>query len=136
MMSQQMMPSMLPSACGNRRARKSGRSVELAGARVTFELGVDVFDEDLAAELLAEEADVAADDRPEIEERRRLREVSDDEQLAQRFGGKQRLVHRRRRRDDASLAVRFAALQSDRAGPSALRNGDSGIMNQESEIRN
>ena len=37
--------------------------VELAFAHVPIEIGEDVLDEDLAAELFAEEADVAADDR-------------------------------------------------------------------------
>ena len=40
-----------------------GEFVERAGADVPIELGKQILDEDLAAELLAEKADVAADDR-------------------------------------------------------------------------
>ena len=66
------MPSTEPVACGNRFLQKRRQRVELALADVPIEIGEDVLDEDLAAELFAEEADVAADDRPEVEQHRRL----------------------------------------------------------------
>jgi hypothetical protein len=43
---------------------------------VTLELSVDIFDENLAADLLAEEADIAADDRTKIDERGDSRPVN------------------------------------------------------------
>ena len=46
--------------------------VERAGARMPVEVGEQVLDEQLAAELLAEERDVGADDRAEVDEHRRL----------------------------------------------------------------
>src|SRR5205085_8549968 len=62
------------------------------GSRMAFELGVDVFDEDLAADLFAKEADIAANYRTQIDDRRRLARRQCRQQLAQRLGGKQRFV--------------------------------------------
>ena len=59
-------------ACGNASWRAPGSASQLAVADVPIEIREDVLDENLAAELLAEEADVAADDRPEVEQHRRL----------------------------------------------------------------
>ena len=64
------MPSTDPSACGNRFEKNSGSSSSFLLAHVSIEIGVDVLDKDLAAELLAEEVHVAADDRSEIEQDR------------------------------------------------------------------
>ena len=52
--------------------RETPAAPRAAVADVPIEIGEDVLDENLAAELLAEEADVAADDRAEIEQHRRL----------------------------------------------------------------
>ena len=48
--------------------------------------------EDLAAELLAEEGDVAADDRAEIEQRRLRMRAQAGEELRQRLGRMRRRV--------------------------------------------
>jgi hypothetical protein len=49
------------------RADGVGQFVERAGARVPIVVGEEILDEQLAAEALAEERDVAADDRAEVE---------------------------------------------------------------------
>ena len=92
MRSQHRMPSTAPSACGKRVLQELGQRVELAVAHVAIEIREDVLDEDLAAELLAEKADVAADDRPEIEQHRRLARRQRGEKLAERLGGENGIV--------------------------------------------
>ena len=64
------MPSTLSAGCGKRVSKNFGRSVELVFLHVPIDVRRHVFDADPAAELFAEERDVAADDRPEIEEQR------------------------------------------------------------------
>src|SRR5262249_50711123 len=64
----------------------------LPRVRVTLELCVDVFDENLAADLFAKKADVAADDRAEIDERRRFAPRQCREEFSQRFGREERFV--------------------------------------------
>ncbi len=59
---------------------------------MAIEVGEDVLDEDLAAELLAEEADVAADDRTEIEQDRRFARRERLQKLAQRLRGEDRIL--------------------------------------------
>ena len=63
-------------------------------ADVPIEVGEDVLDENLAAELLAEEADVAADDRTEIEQDGQLARRQRCQELAEGFGGENRIVGR------------------------------------------
>src|SRR5689334_21199461 len=53
-------------------AEKVWKCRELPLANVTIEVGEHVLDENLAAELFAEEAHIAADDRAEIEQPRRF----------------------------------------------------------------
>ena len=64
------MPSKLPDSCGKRLDSDAGELVELVFADVTIDVLRQILDDDLAAELLAEEADVGADDRTEIEQHR------------------------------------------------------------------
>ena len=88
MRSQHRMPSTDAGLLREPLPQKSRRSCSsLAVADVPIEIGEDVLDEDLAAELLAEEADVAADDGPEIEEHRRLARREGRQELAERLGG-------------------------------------------------
>src|SRR6266571_5341822 len=64
-----------------------GERVLRAGADLTIDLAGEILDEQLAAEVLAEEGDVGADDRTKIDEYRRLvvRERADE--LGERLGG-------------------------------------------------
>src|SRR5438874_1435666 len=64
---------------------KGRQRLKRALARVPVEVGENVLDEDLAAQLLAEEADVAADDRAEIEEDRRFARGQRRQELAERL---------------------------------------------------
>ena len=67
--------------------------VERAGPRVPVEVGEQILDEQLAAEPLAEERDVGADDRAEIDEHRRLRLAGERrEELREGLGRDDRLV--------------------------------------------
>src|SRR5262249_4394134 len=90
--------------------------LELAVADVTIDVGEDVLDENLAAELLAEKADVAADDRAQVEQDRRLPRRQAREKLSQSFGREDGIVdHRRcgeRMRIRLGLARREAVEQS------------------------
>ena len=89
------MPSTVAVACGNALVEELGQRLELPLADVSIDVGEDVLDEDLAAELLAEKAHVAADDRPEIEQHRRFARGQRGEEFPERFGGKDRIVARR-----------------------------------------
>src|SRR5204863_8735040 len=71
--------------------------LELALADVAIDVGEDVLDEDLAPELFAEIADVAADDRSEIEQDRHLARRHGLQELVKGFGGKNRIVGGARR---------------------------------------
>ena len=48
-----------------------GQVLERAGPRMPIDVVEDILDEQLAAKPLAEELDVAPEDRPEVEEQRR-----------------------------------------------------------------
>ena len=71
-----------------------------------IDIGVDVLDEDFAPELLAEEVDVAADDRPQIEEDRRLTAGQRGQEFAESLRREDRVVPRQRRGGDTRLRVR------------------------------
>ena len=86
------MPSIDPSGLRKASRQKGGKGFHVARSHVTLELGVDIFDEDLAADLLAEEADIAADDRAEIDERRRLAAGQRRQQFSKGFCGEQRFI--------------------------------------------
>ena len=96
MRSQHRMPSTDADSCGKRCRSDSVKRSVRAGADVAIEIGEQILDEDLAAELLAEEADVGADDGPQIEEHGRLAAREARQELAERLGRKQRLGIRRR----------------------------------------
>ena len=84
-MSQQRTPSTLASAMREALRQRLGQRVARAGARVPVDLGGEILDEQLAAELLAEERDVGADDRAEVDEHRRLVVRERGEELRQRL---------------------------------------------------
>src|SRR3954465_4035001 len=73
---------------------KGGEFVELAAANMAIEVREDILDENLAAELLAKETDVAADDRPEIEQDGRLLRGERGQKLPKGFRGKDGVVDR------------------------------------------
>ncbi len=56
--------------------------------RITIEIGEQIFEDDLAAEALAEERDVRADDRPEVHQDRRFARRQGRQEFSQRLGGK------------------------------------------------
>jgi hypothetical protein len=74
---------------------------------VAIDVGEDVLDENLAAELLAEKADVAANDRSEVEQRRRFARGQRREKLPQRLGGENGIVSLPGRRRPLRTRVRF-----------------------------
>ena len=49
-------------------AKRPGSCVARVGADVPVDIGAQILDVELAAEMLAEEGDVGADDRPEVDE--------------------------------------------------------------------
>ena len=81
------MPSTVPGACANRVAKNSGSWSDRVLLDVALDVRGDVFDADPAAELLAEEGDVAADDRSEIDQHRVLAGLQAREELRQRLRG-------------------------------------------------
>ena len=89
--------SKLPEPTQKRLREKFAELVHTRIARMTIEIGEHVGNEDLAAELFAEEADIDADDRPQIEEHRRLPRGEAGQKFPKRFGGKKRIDRRRRR---------------------------------------
>ena len=108
------MPSTVPASCGKRLAKNAGRSCDLAFANVPVDVLVEVFDENLAAELLAEEGHVRSDDRTEIEQPRLLTRRQAGEELGERF----RRVDRRIRRAGVggSVGVGFLAAAAEEIG--------------------
>ena len=84
------MPSTLAGSCGKRVSRNAGSSASRCSRVEPVEVREEVLDEDLAAELLAEELDVGADDRPEVEQRRAPGAAQRREELPQRLGGHRR----------------------------------------------
>jgi hypothetical protein len=66
--------------------QRLGEAFGRPGADVAVQIGEQILDEDLAAELLAEEADVGADDGPQVEEHRRLAPREAGQALAERLG--------------------------------------------------
>src|SRR5262249_57577864 len=95
---------------------KGGEILGFGAGDVTIEGGKDAPDENLAAELPAEKADVAADDRAQVEQDRRLPRRQAREKLSQSFGREDGIVdHRRcgeRMRIRLGLARREAVQQS------------------------
>ena len=75
---------------------------------MTVEIRKDIFDEDLAAELLAEEVDVAPDDRAQIEQNGLLSRLETVEELSQRPGGKNLVA------DRSTLGPRWFGIASPR----------------------
>src|SRR5206468_9608740 len=71
---------------------KRRQGLERAGTHVPIEIGEQILDEDLASQLLAEEADVAADDRTEVDEYRCFARRQARQELAQRLGREHRIV--------------------------------------------
>ena len=84
--------------CVKRFASVSGSASRVLRARVLVDFGGEILDVELAAEVLAEERDVGADDRTEVDEDRRLvvRERADE--LRQRLRRNDRLRPLGRRR--------------------------------------
>ena len=116
----------MPSACGKRPCRNRGSVSSLPVADVPIEIREDVLDENLAAELFAEEADVAADDRPEVEQDRRPF-------ARQRRSGTcgapwwQRQDRRRPPTSAATVRRQVGAARGDRAGPSSKGSGEGSL---------
>jgi hypothetical protein len=80
------MPSTLSDGCGKRVSKNLGF------LDVPIDVGGDVFDADPAGQLLAEESDVTADDRAEIDQRRHLPRLQQLQKLRKSFGGIGRFV--------------------------------------------
>ena len=99
------MPSMLPDSCGKRLDNARRELVELAFANVTIDVLRQILDDDLAAELLAEEAHVGADDRTEIEEHRLRARAQARDEARQHL----RRVHGRIGRTDIGVGVFLTA---------------------------
>jgi hypothetical protein len=59
---------------------------------MTLEVREDILDEDLAAELLAEKADIAADHRPEIEQHREFARGERLKKFLKGFGGEKGIL--------------------------------------------
>src|SRR5258707_534554 len=78
-------------------SRISIATFERPRANVAIEIREDVLDEDLAPELFAEEADIAADHRPQIEQDGRLARRQAREELAKGLGMENRIVGGSRR---------------------------------------
>src|SRR5262245_29957290 len=74
---------------------------------MSIEIREHVFDEDLASDPFAEEADVAADNGSQIEQDRRLPRGQATQKLAQGLGGIEWLTGRRRH-DGAHVRFYFA----------------------------
>ena len=85
--------------------------IELVVLDVPIDVLGDVFDAQAAAELLAEERDVAADDGTEIEQQRTFVGLQAGEKLVQRLGRIRRLGHVRDRR------IGRGAASATRRGP-------------------
>ena len=76
---------MLPVGCVRRLAKNAGRSAVLPDAHVLLDVGVEILDEHLAAERLAEERQVRPDDRAEIEQHRSVLRLERAQELAERL---------------------------------------------------
>jgi hypothetical protein len=76
--------------------QKPWEGIEGAGADVAIEIREDVLDENLAPELLAEEADIAADDRAEIEQHGRLARREAGQEFPEGFGAENGIISRAR----------------------------------------
>ena len=83
---------MLSARLRETRLEERRQFVELVLFHVAIDVGGDVLDANPAAELLAEERDVAADDRAEIEQRGVLARLQQLEELGERLGGIRGLV--------------------------------------------
>ena len=103
-MSQHSTPSTVPSAFGNRLSRAVGQRVAGAGARVPVDVGREILDVQLAAQLLAEERDVGADDGPAVDEDRRVSCRSAPMNFGSALDGTMASRRGRRRRGDTSPA--------------------------------
>ncbi len=66
---------------------KRGKLLELPFRDVPIDVLEEILDDDLAAELLAEERDIGADDRAKIEQQRLRSRVETREKLGERLGG-------------------------------------------------
>ena len=77
--------------------QKGRQLFELAAAHVAIDVGKDVLDENLAAELLAKKADVAPDDRAQIEQDGRFVGRKARQELAESFRRENRILGRGRR---------------------------------------
>ena len=64
---------------------------------MAVDIGEDVFDKNLAAQLFAEKAHVAADDGTEIQQDRQLARCQRAQKLLEGFGGEDRIIDRHRR---------------------------------------
>src|SRR5262249_7813393 len=71
---------------------KRRQILELAIPDVAIDVGEDIFDENLAAELFTEKADVAADDRTEVEQHRGIAGGQAGEKFSQSFGREDGIV--------------------------------------------
>ena len=89
---------------GGSGCRTPGQLLERACRGVPIDVREQILDEHLAAELLAEERDVGADDRAEVEQHRRLGLAGRQrgEELRERLGRDDRLSATRGRRDRAA----------------------------------
>src|SRR5207342_2029228 len=90
-------------------AQKFGQRVQLVLADMPVEVGVDVLDENLAPQLLAEEADVPADDRTEVEQNGRFALREGGQKLAKGF---RRESLRRREARDGRIGVSLAGIEA------------------------
>ena len=106
--SQQRMPSTLPSAWGNRFAKNAARSPVVAVAVVPVDVGVEILDEDLAPELLAEERDVGPDDGAKVEQHGIGAAGERRQELPERLGGILRARTARARRSATAGRFRVA----------------------------
>ena len=80
------MPSTLASPCLKRFAMASGRVSSVPAAGVPVDVRQQVLDEQLAAQALAEELDVGADDRTEVQQQRRVHLGQAGDEFGQALG--------------------------------------------------
>ena len=81
------MPSTDPSSCFKPRLQILGER-DFRVLRIAIEIAEQIFEDDLAAETLAEKRDVRADDRSEVHQDRGLARCQARQKLSQRLGGK------------------------------------------------
>ena len=102
-----------PTPAGSASIRNAGKSSSLSFTDVTVDVLGQILDDDLAAELLAEEADVGADDRTEIEQHRLRPRTEAGDETREHFGWVHRGIGRTGSESACSLRRRENRSESD-----------------------